>query len=661
LGGTIQNLSAIPGDVVILAGTGSTNAIVDDTYNGGTSTYTVLDGAVERAGFGGVFIEGNYQTLSLTAGYAPENVNVIETPAGSTLNLNAGGGDDTVVIGTAGPGLEEIQGPVDVSNTPYYTQLTLNDVGDTTAHPNVIMNNGSVVGVAPAVINYTTATNDVNALTIDGNDTNNGYFIAGGSTLTPVTLNDGAGANQVDFIEPSLGGTYTINGQAGTTDVYVTDAASTPQTYTVTSAGLTASGFTLNVSSVALLTLEASSGLNNVVDIESLPCAFYSYGSAGSVNYLVSNNHIMPNLVDGMLLEGGTFGGTITYDDSQGVDANEPVIASSSITAGGGVCGYVDVSSITLDTGFDEGIPVNINSTLPGTPVTIIPGPGSTTIDANQTSPTGPVIISPGGGTTEVHVSINGGGANVIFPVTEHVDELTIGNGGIAMISGSGPVVLTASSLSLSGNGKLDITANTFKIDYQAGQDPSSTIRGYLKTAYAGGVWTGSGLTSSTIQAQVAGAISHPGSGVYAIGYLDGAVDIGQTLVTGNQLVFQPTIVGDTDFNGDTNFLDLGRVAQNLGAINSDWFHGDFNYDGTTNFLDIGLLAQNLNKTTINTPVSAKVPAAKVAAVITPKPVIATNLYVAGDNTLAGVWAASAPAPTAGVLFADGKSGNVLD
>jgi hypothetical protein len=217
------------------------------------------------------------------------------------------------------------------------------------------------------------------------------------------------------------------------------------------------------------------------------------------------------------------------------------------------------------------------------------------------------------------------------------------------------------SALTIDNGGTLDIQNNTLAMNYAAGADPAATMRGYLKSAYSGGLWSGTGLTSSTVEAQVAGAIKNPGSGVYAIGYLDGAVDVGQSLVTGNQLVFQPTIVGDTDLNGNTNFLDLGRVAQNLGAINADWYHGDFNYDGSVNFLDVGLLAQNLNKTTINTPVSANVPAAKVAAVIPPKPATETNLYVAGDNTLAGVWTASAPAPTTGVLFADGKSANVLD
>jgi parallel beta-helix repeat protein len=219
-----------------------------------------------------------------------------------------------------------------------------------------------------------------------------------------------------------------------------------------------------------------------------------------------------------------------------------------------------------------------------------------------------------------------------------------------------GSAVVTG-SLTIDTGGTLDIQSNSLTINYNAGADPVAAIRRDLRLASDGGLWDGVGLTSSTVEAQVASAIKTPGNGVYAIGYIDGSVDIGQTAVVGNQLFIRPTIVGDTDLNGSTNFFDLGRVAQNLSSINADWYHGDFNYDGTTNFLDIGLLAQNLNKTTINTPLNADLPTATPASTTTAKP-NATNLY-AGADTLAGVW--TAPAPTDSILFADGKPGDILD
>jgi hypothetical protein len=211
------------------------------------------------------------------------------------------------------------------------------------------------------------------------------------------------------------------------------------------------------------------------------------------------------------------------------------------------------------------------------------------------------------------------------------------------------------SPLTIDNGGTLDIQSYSLTINYAAGADPAATIRGYLKSAYAGGVWTGAGLTSSAVEAQVAGAIqnSSAGGGVYSIGYEDGGVDLGQLVAVGNQLIIEPAIVGDTDLNGDTNFLDLGRVAQNLGAINSDWYHGDFNYDGATNFLDIGLLAQNLSKTILNTPLGAEV--AVTTAAVSP---VATPVANPMQNLLPHVISAAWPAALN--LFADANLNDVL-
>jgi hypothetical protein len=130
--------------------------------------------------------------------------------------------------------------------------------------------------------------------------------------------------------------------------------------------------------------------------------------------------------------------------------------------------------------------------------------------------------------------------------------------------------------------------------------------------------------------------------------------------------------MGDTDLNGSSNFLDLGRVAQNLGAINSDWYHGDLNYDGSVNFLDIGLLAQNLNKTTINTPLGADLPvAAEVAAAATPAavapvkaaaPIQAASTPGSAQNllpaTITGIWMPAGASPN--LMFGDNPLQDIL-
>jgi autotransporter-associated beta strand protein len=192
------------------------------------------------------------------------------------------------------------------------------------------------------------------------------------------------------------------------------------------------------------------------------------------------------------------------------------------------------------------------------------------------------------------------------------------GNGTLAIGTVSTPAVLqlapgnvpsTLGALTINSGSTFDITSNALVINYGSSADPVATIRGYLKSAYNGGIWTGSGLTSSTVATQVAATIAARTGGVYGIGYADGS-DAAQlpVVAVGHQLVYEPALIGDANLDGSVTFIDLGIVAQNLGATNSDWEHGDFNYDGTTNFLDIGLLAQNLNYNILNTPLDEMIP-----------------------------------------------------
>jgi hypothetical protein len=244
----------------------------------------------------------------------------------------------------------------------------------------------------------------------------------------------------------------------------------------------------------------------------------------------------------------------------------------------------------------------------------------------------GPVTNSAGGSFTVQS------GANVTFfnsytgtsPVSNNGTVTFAGSSTSGAITGAGQTVVgdgspttvqlipsggtsSQASLIFNNGSTLDITNNNLNINYGAAADPVATIRGYLKTAYKGGIWTGPGLTSSSVAAEVARTIAAHAGGVYGIGYVDGGLDKNQAAnaivkAVGNQIVYTAALIGDANLDGSVTFIDLGIVAQNLGAINSDWEHGDFNYDGTTNFLDIGLLAQNLNKTILNTPLDEIIP-----------------------------------------------------
>jgi autotransporter-associated beta strand protein len=154
----------------------------------------------------------------------------------------------------------------------------------------------------------------------------------------------------------------------------------------------------------------------------------------------------------------------------------------------------------------------------------------------------------------------------------------------------SGPI--TVSSLLVGAAGAVNINNNVLTINYPAGSDPASKIRGYLTTGYNNDTWTGAGINSSNAAAD---------SGLYAVGYADGSVDQGTPAGT-NQIVIENTLAGDANLDGTVNFADLLVVAQNFNhALDThgnpiDWADGDFNYDGSVNFADLLLVAQNFNK-----------------------------------------------------------------
>jgi autotransporter-associated beta strand protein len=215
--------------------------------------------------------------------------------------------------------------------------------------------------------------------------------------------------------------------------------------------------------------------------------------------------------------------------------------------------------------------------------------------------------------------------------------------GFVQLAPGTG--VASVSSLTINPGSTMDLTMNnSLVINYPPGNDPYTTVRGYLRSAYNGGLWTDTGLTSSSVQAEVAKALTS-GGGVWSIGYADGSRDIKQTIAVGNQLVVEPALVGDARLTGSVSFLDVGILAQHLGWTNADWAEGDFNYDGTVNFLDLGLLAQNLSQSALLTPLGDDVSASfaaqwKLAVAEVQGESIPTNLPEPGMIGLLAVGAA---------------------
>jgi autotransporter-associated beta strand protein len=295
-------------------------------------------------------------------------------------------------------------------------------------------------------------------------------------------------------------------------------------------------------------------------------------------------------------------GGSLTLtDNSNTLSTFSGVIQNTTGTLGLTLNGPGGLTLLTTT------LPGGMQSTNTYTGGTVING-GTLNIAAAGALPAGGTVVN----NAALNILANSTSGNISGAGT-----LTVGSPAKLTIA-AGTGTSAQGALIINPGATLDITSNNLAINYGAAPDPAATIRGYLKSGSNGGIWTGTGLTSSVVAAQVAATIAAHTGGVYGIGYVDGGVDNNQSAkalvhAVGNQSVYTPALIGDTNLDGSVTFIDLGIVAQNLGAINTDWEHGDFNYDGTTNFLDIGLLAQNLNRTVLNTPLSELIPDASPA------------------------------------------------
>jgi autotransporter-associated beta strand protein len=168
---------------------------------------------------------------------------------------------------------------------------------------------------------------------------------------------------------------------------------------------------------------------------------------------------------------------------------------------------------------------------------------------------------------------------------------------GVTAGSAQGASNINITSLSISGNGTLDITNNHIIIDYSSpATDPIASIEAWIKSGYAGGSWTGTGITSSSAAVN---------SGSYGIGYADAADPGNPAGLASGQIEIAYTLVGDANLDGKVNGADFTILAANFNQGGKAWDQGDFNYDDNVNGADFTLLAENFNQSAIQSNVAA--------------------------------------------------------
>jgi Ca2+-binding RTX toxin-like protein len=499
--------------------------------------------------------------------------------AGGEL-FNGGDGDDAALMGAGndtfvwnpGDDNDTLEGQADL-DTMLFNGANVSENID-------ISRNGGRVTFFRNVANVVMDLNDVERVDFNalGGADNIVINDLNGTDLTNINLNL-LGAGNVGDAQPDA---LTFNGSAGSDVMTVNGDASS-------------------------LTVGVSAVTTNVTGIEAANEVLSLNGLAGADSIVLGTIAGLPGLKLNLSLGGNdNAADQVTANATVNSDAITVVDTLNSTTIAG-LTTAVEIFSaepgndslrVNALAGADT-ITVNQTAGVGSVQRTIVDaGDNLDTITITNTPSNGSATILPSTGNDNVSVNVDGlFTADAIFQGTQRIGSLAIGPNGKASIAQNGGTILTASSLNITSNGKLDIANNHVVIDY-AGASPFNAIRSQVITGFAGGAWNGNGIISSAAAANARTAIGYAEAS--AIFTVFPASFRGQN-VDSTSVILSHTFKGDTNLDRDVSFDDLLNLAQNYNATNQVWSRGDFDYNGTVNFADLLSLAQNYN---VNWPVA---------------------------------------------------------
>ena len=345
--------------------------------------------------------------------------------------------------------------------------------------------------------------------------------------------------------------------------------------------------------SINFTTTTALNGTGSIFLDDYSPSAFISAPAGATITQAATHTIYGIGDINAGLINNGVVNANQTVGTKTLTLQSQPMTNNNLFEATGG--GILAVKGITVTQGTNGQIVAAATSgiTLSGAAAIVggkLSGPG--TVTATGATLTGvniaagtPIAIPASGSLTLNGGTVNNGaismtGSLSLSGVTgTGTLAITDNSPGVATLpTGSGRSSVTSLSVAF---GKLDITNNSFAINYGSGNpSPLTTIRGYLKSGYGTGGWTGAGIVSSTAIAT---------TGHYGIAYadsIDGAA--------AGQILLKYDRFGDADLNNTVDFNDLLLLAKSYGATTGAfWTGGDFDYNGTVDFNDLLLLAKN--------------------------------------------------------------------
>jgi hypothetical protein len=327
----------------------------DYLHPAGQQTYTLSATAT-----GGQIVDGGFATVTydskvvaaglLTSRQGSNTVNVLSTTAsayyGTQIQASSG---DHVIVGmpvTGGRTLAGINGflsifSVDGNPNVVPAEVVIDDSGDTTAHPAVVINGAGaspapdVVGLAPATISWLSLP-PATPVTIRGGSGGNNFRV-NSTAGSPLTIVAGTGIDTVDVgSDPvnlplstlnAIQGAVTVTGSGGNTTLNFNDKGGTPGTapnqvynYSLAQDSFSRTGTaTVTYGGIASVNLDGAnaggSGFNALAVTSTAPGTTYNVNAGTGLNeFLVLDINYTLNGIQGPLNLHGT-GGTLPDDD----------------------------------------------------------------------------------------------------------------------------------------------------------------------------------------------------------------------------------------------------------------------------------------------------------------------------------------------------------
>ena len=340
---------------------------------------------------------------------------------------------------------------------------------------------------------------------------------------------------------------------------------------------------------------------------------------------------------------------TLTFDDA----GNSSGTAAPKLTVSAGTHAITApvalANGLTVDVTY-AGSGLTLANTVNGTGGLTKTGKGTLTLAAataygDTTVTAGTLNVGPAG-SLGGNLSVAGGRAAFAAGsalTVRSVPTVSVAAGGTLALDPAATAatrtLLLASTLSLAG--RLDLGNG----DLLVHNGDLATLNARAATAFAGGNWTGLGLTSTTAAADT--------SRLTAVGVLlNAAATAGQSIyatfdgqpATATDVLARYTYYGDANLDGKVDAADYTRIDAGFLMHLTGWANGDFNYDGVVNATDYTLIDNAFNHQGAALPAPADPAVAPRAAATTavPEPSAAWAMAVAAGALMVGRRRASA-------------------